>query len=149
MIKDDMQKQVKPMEKWIKKVGQKFSWSRNNFSDMRVIAPENNRTVQPEGKQPVKENAEEFCREKNTYPKPMTQGFQFNKAYVTGTLLNLGIKEEPRIVTTEIDVIMGKSFKANYQTAKQYRLKLASGTLSEDNIGRNSILGAFQNYLTL
>jgi len=68
MMKDEMQKQVKPMEKWIKNVGQKFSWSRNNFSEMRVITPENNRTVQPEGKQLVKENAEESCREKNTYP---------------------------------------------------------------------------------
>ena len=64
MTKDDMQKQVAPMEKWIKNVGQKFSWSRNNFSEMRVITPENSRTVQPEGKQLAKANAEESCREK-------------------------------------------------------------------------------------
>jgi hypothetical protein len=45
-----------------------YLWSRNNLSDMRVITPENNRTVQPEGKQLVKENAEESCTEKNTNP---------------------------------------------------------------------------------
>ena len=63
-----MQKQLKPIEKWILNAGQKFLWSRNNFSDMRVITPENNRTVQPEGKQMVQENAEESCTEKNTNP---------------------------------------------------------------------------------
>jgi hypothetical protein len=68
MMKDAMQKQLKLIEKWILNAGQKYLWSRNNFSDMRVITPENNRTVQPEGKQLVKENAEESCTEKNTNP---------------------------------------------------------------------------------
>lgn len=53
---DEMQKQVSPMEKWTKKVGQKFCRSRNIFSERRVITPESNRIGQPEGKQLRKEN---------------------------------------------------------------------------------------------
>jgi hypothetical protein len=49
--------------------------------------------------------------------------------------LNLGIKEEHKLVTTELDIIMESPFKATYPTAEQYRLKLATETLSEDNIG--------------
>lgn len=52
MTKAEMQKKVNPMEKWIKKDGQNFSRSRNNFSEIRVATPDNNRIVQPEGKQP-------------------------------------------------------------------------------------------------
>jgi len=99
---------------------------------------------------------DEYCRVYNPQDhifrivkKPATQGFKFNKAYTTGNWLNLGIKEEHKLVTTELDIIMESPFKATYPTAEQYRLKLATETLSEDNIGWNSILAAFQNYFTL
>lgn len=62
MTKDDTQKQANPIEKWIANVGQKFSRSKNIFSEMRVVTLENNRTVHPEGKQLEKEN-EESCGE--------------------------------------------------------------------------------------
>lgn len=60
MTKDDTQKQANPIEKWMKNVGQKFLRSKNIFSEMRVVTPENNRTFHPEGKQLEKEN-EESC----------------------------------------------------------------------------------------
>jgi hypothetical protein len=65
MMKDAMQKQLKLIEKWILNAGQKFLWSRNNFSDMRVITPENNRTVQPEGKQRKRKCRRILHREKH------------------------------------------------------------------------------------
>ena len=65
MTKDEMQKQAKPMEKWIENVGQKFPRSRNTFSEMKVTTPENIRNIQPEGKQLVNENAEDPCAEEN------------------------------------------------------------------------------------
>lgn len=56
MMKQEMQKQVNPTEKWIKNVGQKFSLSRNILSEISVVTNENNRILQPEGKQLRKEN---------------------------------------------------------------------------------------------
>lgn len=50
MTIDEVQKQASPMEKCTKNVGQKFSLSRNILSDMRVVTPENNRAIHPEGK---------------------------------------------------------------------------------------------------
>lgn len=61
ITRDDTQKQANPTEKWIKNVGQKFSWSRNIFSEMRVATPENKRSVHPEGKQLEKENEYGSC----------------------------------------------------------------------------------------
>lgn len=85
---------------------------------------------------------DEYCRVYNPQDhifrivkKPATQGFKFNKAYTTGNWLNLGIKEEHKLVTTELHIIMESPFKATYPTAEQYRLKLATETLSEDNNG--------------
>lgn len=56
MMKQETQKQVNPTEKCIKNVGQKFSLSRNILSEISVVTNENNRILQPEGKQLRKEN---------------------------------------------------------------------------------------------
>lgn len=56
---EEMQKQVNPIEKWIKKVGQKSRRSKNIFSEKRVVTPETNRIGQPEGKQLRNEKEEE------------------------------------------------------------------------------------------
>lgn len=61
MTKEEMQKQVNPIEKWIKNVGKKFSLSRNILSEISVVTNENNRALQPEGKQLHKENEAEPC----------------------------------------------------------------------------------------
>lgn len=50
-------------------VGQKLSRSRNIFSETRVTTLENNRIVQPEGKQLLKENVEDPCSEVNARSK--------------------------------------------------------------------------------
>lgn len=58
---DDTQKQASPTEKWIINVGQKLSWSKNTFSETRVITAESNRIIDPEGKQLHKEKEEDPC----------------------------------------------------------------------------------------
>ncbi|MFS7936861.1 hypothetical protein Hanom_Chr05g00420771 [Helianthus anomalus] len=45
----------------MQEVGKKLSRSRNTFSEIRVAALENNRIVQPPGKQLWKEKDEESC----------------------------------------------------------------------------------------
>jgi hypothetical protein len=59
-------KQANPTEKWITNVGQKLSWSKNTFSEMRVIALESNRITDPECKQPQKANEEDPCGQNRT-----------------------------------------------------------------------------------
>lgn len=59
---EEMQKQVNPTEKWIKKVAQKSWRSKKILSEKRVITPETNRIGQPEGKLLRKEKEEEPCR---------------------------------------------------------------------------------------
>lgn len=59
---EEMQKQVNPTEKWIKKVAQKSWRSKKILSEKRVITPETNRIGQPEGKLLRKEKVEELCR---------------------------------------------------------------------------------------
>lgn len=59
---EEMQKQVSPTEKWIKKVAQKSWRSKKILSEKRVITPETNRIGQPEGKLLRKEKEEEPCR---------------------------------------------------------------------------------------
>lgn len=59
---EEMQKQVNPTEKWIKKVAQKSWRSKKILSEKRVITPETNRIGQPEGKQLQKEKEVEPCR---------------------------------------------------------------------------------------
>jgi len=49
---DDTQKQASPTETWTMNDGQKLSRSKNTFSEMRVIMPEINRIIHPEGKHP-------------------------------------------------------------------------------------------------
>lgn len=56
MTNADVVRQATPREKWIGKVAQNLSWSRNIFSEMRVSILENSNTIQPEGKQLRKEN---------------------------------------------------------------------------------------------
>lgn len=56
---EEMQKQVNPTEKWIKKVAQKSWRSKKILSEKRVITPETNRIGQPEGKLLRKEKEEE------------------------------------------------------------------------------------------
>jgi hypothetical protein len=63
---DDTQKQANPTEKWIINVGQKLSWFKNTFSEMRVITLESNRIIHPEGKQPRKEKEEDPCGQNRT-----------------------------------------------------------------------------------
>jgi hypothetical protein len=61
----------------MKNVGQKFSRSRNIFSEISVVTPENKRTVHPEGKQLEKENDEScgqqkiISRSKSTSKQPI------------------------------------------------------------------------------
>lgn len=59
---EEMQKQVNPTEKWIKKVAQKSWRSKKILSEKRVVTPETNRIGQPEGKLLRKEKEEEPCR---------------------------------------------------------------------------------------
>lgn len=59
---EEMQKQVNPTEKWIKKVAQKSWRSKKILSEKRVVTPETNRIGQPEGKQLQKEKEVEPCR---------------------------------------------------------------------------------------
>lgn len=59
---EEMQKQVNPTEKWIKKVAQKSWRSKKILSEKRVVTPETNRIGQPEGKLLRKEKVEELCR---------------------------------------------------------------------------------------
>lgn len=59
---EEMQKQVNPTEKWIKKVAQKSCRSKKILSEKRVVTPETNRIGQPEGKLLRKEKVEELCR---------------------------------------------------------------------------------------
>lgn len=78
MTTDEAQKQANPMEKWTKKVGQKFFLSRNILSDMRVVTPENSRTIHPEGKHLEKENEEESCQAERDQRKRMQHKININ-----------------------------------------------------------------------
>lgn len=50
MTNDAVEKHAIPMDTWTKKVRQKFSVSKNILSETKVITPENNKYIQPDGK---------------------------------------------------------------------------------------------------
>lgn len=58
---DDTQKQASPTERWNRNDSEKLSRSKSTFSETRVITPDSNRVIHPDGKHPQKENEEDPC----------------------------------------------------------------------------------------